>query len=215
MDRNSAVTRINAGLGFMESGNAMESHIIDRLQEAQRDLEKGKTLPKFLILEDQTLSLVEGSHTVALPSDFLRVDDEVPIHYTPEDSDIPVFLEKKMYADAVLGQLSSSDDARAPSVYVVRQSTLDFIVEADTDYTLTWNYYAAAEVLSTNVENLWLLHAPEWLIGEAGYRMAFDARDKDAMAMFDDMRKRARAAQFAEDLLDDESGGPFRMGANL
>lgn len=215
MLRSEAIQRINDGLGFMATGNSLEATIIKRLQEAQRDLERGKTLPKFLIAEDEPLALVAGTSTVALPSDFLRIDDEVQLHYTPATSDIPVFLEKKFYTDAVLAYMQTATAAAVPKVYVMRKATIDFIYPADTDYALLWNYYRAADVLSSDIENAWLANAPEWLIGEAGMRVARDARDPDALSVFTEMRQAGRAAIFAEDLADDESGGPFVMGANL
>jgi hypothetical protein len=215
MNRTVAVQRINEGLGFMADGNALEAKIILRLQEAQRDLEKGKTLPKFLLQEDQTLSFLSGDHTVALPDGFLRLDDEVLPHFTPSTSDLPTFLTKKSYMDAVVANILETNEAVAPSVFVLRRTVIDFITTADQDYTLLWNYYKAADALTTDIENAWLENAPEWLIGEAGYRIAQSARDSDAMAIFEDIRKRGRAAIFAEDLLQDESGGPFVMGANL
>lgn len=215
MLRSEAIQRINEGLGFMADGNSLEDTIVRRLQEAQRDLEKGKTLPKFLIEEDATLNLVAGDHFVPLPSDFLRIDDEVQLHYTPATSDIPVFLEKKFYTDAVLAYMQTETAAAVPKVYVLRKSTIDFIYPADNDYTLLWNYYKAADVLTSDIENAWLANAAEWLIGEAGLRMARDARDSDAVSIFTEMRQAGRAAVFAEDLLQDESGGPFVMGANL
>lgn len=215
MNRSTAIERINDGLGFMSSGNAMEPKIILRLKEAQRDLEKGKTLPKFLIEEDSPLTLLTGEHSVAKPSDFLRVDDEVQIHYIPDGYEVPIFLRKRFYNDAVAANIREQNDPVAPSIYVLRQSTIDFVTTADTDYTLYWNYYKAAEVLDTDIENAWLEHAPEWLIGEAGLRIASDARDAEAVALFGEMLKRARAAHFAN-LLDEElSGGPLQMGANL
>lgn len=214
MDRDTAVLRINDGLGFMAAGNALEAKIILRLQEAQRDLEKGKTLPKFLIEEDAALTLLATTHTVALPTGFLRVDDEVPIHYTPADSDLPVFLSKKFYNDAVLANIRETNEAAGPTVYVIRKTVIDFVTTADTDYALLWNYYKAADLLTTNVENAWLANAPEWLIGEAGLRMAMDARDKTAVEIFSSMRQAGRAAQFADDIADEEAGGPLQMGAN-
>src|SRR5688572_18012393 len=102
MLRSTAVQRINDGLGFRADGHSLESKIILRLQEAQRELEKGKTLPKFLILEDQTLTLLAGDHTIALPSNFIREDDENRIHYTPPDVNLPYYLSPKRYSDAVL-----------------------------------------------------------------------------------------------------------------
>ena len=53
MTRGEAVLRLNDSVGFRLSGHDKEAMFINRLQEAQRDLEAGKTLPRFLIQEDQ------------------------------------------------------------------------------------------------------------------------------------------------------------------
>ena len=79
--RSEAVRRINDGLGFRPDGHSLEPKIILRLQEAQRDLELGKTLPRFLIREDQTVVLLAGAHTALLPSDFIREDDDNRLHF--------------------------------------------------------------------------------------------------------------------------------------
>jgi hypothetical protein len=61
--------------------------------------------------------------------------------------------------------------------------------------------------------NDWLTYAPEWLIGEAGFRLAKDLRDTTAVDLFDDMRQRARAASFGELIADEDAGGPIVMGS--
>jgi hypothetical protein len=98
-----------------------------------------------------------------------------------------------------------------PSVFAIRKSTIDFIATPQMDTDFIWNYYRGSMTLETNVTNAWLTYTPEWIIGEAGYRIAMDVRDQTAMGLFDDMRQRARAATFADILLDE--GGPFIMGA--
>lgn len=214
MDRSAAVARIKEGLGFRKS---LDTTIVSRLQEAQRDLEKGKTLPKFLIKEDQSVSLLAGTHTVAIPSDFLREDDNSRLHYTPANTNKPRFLERRNYTDAVIANIRTNSASTAPSVYAIRKSVIDFIVNADIAYTLTWNYYAKAVVLTSNVENEWLKddNMPEWLIGEAGYRIAKDLRDQTAMQLFNDMRTQGRAAIFGETIIDELEEGPLQMGADL
>jgi hypothetical protein len=208
--RSVAVTRIQDGLGF---ATRQSDKIILRLQEAQRELELGKTLPKFLLREDQTFTLLAGTHSVALPTEFARLDDDNPPYFTAVGATIPTFVTiKRSYKDAV--EANASDTPASPKVAVIRYATMDFIVPADTDYGFTWNYYFHAGLLTSDVENRWLQYAPEWLIGEAGYRMAFDARDKDAMANFDSMRKMGRAAVFGEIVVNEESSGPFIMGAS-
>lgn len=211
MDRDTAVVRIQDGLGF---ATRQASIIILRLQEAQRDLEKGKTLPKFLLQEDQPLTLVSGTHTIALPTGFLRMDDDNPPHFTPTGESQPTFISmKRSYKEAVVA--NATTEPAAPVVGVIRNSVIDFIVNADMNYSLLWNYYKAASLLTTNIENEWLANAPEWLIGEAGWRMAMDARDKDAVSIFEALRKSGRAAVFGEIIASEEASGPLVMGANL
>jgi hypothetical protein len=89
---------------------------------------------------------------------------------------------------------------------VIRASTIDFITKANVNYTLTWNYFAEDQILTTDIENKWLREAPEWLIGEAGYRISKDARDPDAIQLFDGLRTQGRAACFGTLLPTDAVG---------
>lgn len=219
--RTQAVQRINRDIGFRPAGNPLEATIVDVLQEAQRDLEKGKTLPKFLLLEDQTLTFTAGTHTIAKPARFLRESDEVRIRFFPTSSTVPRFLTRKLYIDAVEANLkphnspNSSIQPTAPSVYVMRQSTIDFITVADATYTLYWDYYQSDLVLTTDIENLWLKNASDWLIGEAGLRLATSLGNQQAVGAFTNLEARGRAAAFAEDIASEEASGPFVMGLNL
>jgi hypothetical protein len=83
------------------------------------------------------------------------------------------------------------------------------------DYALEWNYYRHGGVLLPDEQNLWLEHAPEWLIGEAGLRMAMDKRDKGAVDIFTSMMQKGRMAVYADDRAFEDAGGPIAMGANL
>lgn len=211
MNRTTAVTRIQDGLGF---ASRQSDKIVLRLQEAQRELEAGKTLPPFLLQEEQTLSLLTGTSTVATPSGFLRIDDAFKPYFIASGETAPTFLQvKRNFTDAF--EANFDGESQGPKVMVVRKATIDFINNADVDYTVIWQYYKAADLLVTDIENAWLLHAPDWLIGEAGWRMAMDARDKDAVVIFDNLRKTGRAATFGEIVAGEEASGPLIMGANL
>lgn len=211
MLRDVAVTRIQDGLGF---ATRQSDKIVLRLQEAQRELEMGKTLPPFLLQEAQTLTLLIGTNSVALPAGFLRIDDQFRPYFIGTGATSPTFLSvKRAYTDAL--DAVFDDTAAGPKVLVIGRSTISFINNADATYTIFWQYYKAADSLATNIENAWLANAPEWLIGEAGWRMAMDLRDKDAVTVFDNLRKTGRAAVFGEIVADEESGGPLVMGANL
>lgn len=215
MLRSVAVKRINDGLGFRPDGHSLEAKIILRLQEAQRDLERGKTLPRFLLEEDFQDTLEAGDHTIPLPAGFIRMSDENRPHFTPVGSSLPTFLVRKLYTDAVLSNLRETAETTAPEIYVIRKTTIDFITTADVDYNLTFSYYKSGDVLDSDIENVWLANAPEWLIGEAGERIALDIRDKDAVMLFGEIKKRGRAAIFGEELAAEQEDMPFQMGLNL
>lgn len=213
MLRDVAVQRISDGLGFWPAGHSKEATIILRMQEAQRDLERGKTLPRFLLQEGATLSLLSGASTVALPAGFLREGDNKIRYYDTEGN--PTFIFRKYLNDAIEAQALPTGETSAPQIYVIRNTLIDFITVADQAYTLYWDYYKAGDLLTSNIENAWLANAPEWLIGFAGKRIAADVRDPDAVSLFQDMEKSARAAWFADDITLELSGGPLVMGANL
>lgn len=213
-----AVTRVNNAIGFRAAGHSLEGVIAARFGEAQDDLEMGKTLPKFLLQEDQTLSLTAGNHTVPIPTGFARADDERPISYVITGQSRPTFLQqKRIYKDAIDAYSGSDFTTTGFKVYVIRNSVIDFIINAPSTTTFTWNYYKYADAFTLNAENQWLAHksAKWWLVGEAGYRVALDIRDQIAMKLFDDMRQRARAATFGDILAREDESGPLVMGANL
>lgn len=213
MTRSDAIARIQRGLGFRQG---LTNAIISALQEAQRELEKGKTLPKFLLQEDQALTLISGTHTVAIPDGFIREYDDEPLRYLPLGSQEYTVLPRKIYSAALAANFESNETS-GPKIYVLRSTTIDFITTANQDYDLLWTYYARADVLDSDIENAWLAdtHGPEWLIGEAGWRIASDLRDTTAASIFDNMRKTMRASVLGEIIDLELSGGPMFMGSNL
>lgn len=212
MLRSAAVARIARGLGFR---SGLDAIIVDALQEAQRKLEAGdKTRPRFLIQEDQTMILTPGNHAIALPTGFLAIVDDQKPHFVGTSSNTPVFLSPKFYEDAVVAQIRTTNVPRAPSIYVLRKSTIDFIATANTTYTFTWSYYKAAALLTTDIENEWLLGAPDWIIGEAGLIVAMDTRDKAAIEIFTGLRQTGRAMCFGDVIAREDAESPRSMGAN-
>lgn len=216
-----AVARIKEGLGFL-TGSHHDARILARLKEAQRDFEGGKSLPRFLLQEDQTLSLASGARTVALPTGFLRIYDDEKIYYLPADSTKPLFLVRKYFTDAALayqtyreGSLITQPESAAPLVYVIRKSTIDFMTLADAAYTLYWSYYKRGTEITLGATNEWLTNATNWIIGEAGHRMAMDMRDADAIGIFQTLAQKGRAEVFGEIVAAEEADGPLQMGANL
>lgn len=214
MLRSAAITRIQDDLGF---ANRQSDKIVNRLQEAQRILEAGTSLPRFLVQEAQTLALAAGDSTIARPAGFLRFDDEFKPYFLDVTTSRPHFLRVvRSYSDAY--QANITGDAEAPAVMVILKSTISFINPLNEARTIYWQYFKAAQVLATDIENEWLADTrggADWLIGEAGWRMAMSVRDKEAVTIFDNLRKTGRAACFGEIVAQEESSGPLVMGANL
>jgi hypothetical protein len=214
-----AVQRVNRGIGFRRTGNSLETQIAACFQEAQDDLEMGKTLPKFLLREGQSLVLGVGNHTVPLPDLFARASDDEYIHYVKTNESTPTFLQPKaIYSDALKAyQGSDLTMTNGFKVYVIRNTVIDFILAATVATTFTWSYYKYADPFALNAANEWLSHksAKWWLIGECGYRISQDLRDDRAAAIFDGIRQRGRAATFGDILAMEDSAGPLQMGANL
>lgn len=210
--RSLAVARIARGLGFR---SGLDTVIIDALQEAQRSLEAGdKTRPRFLLQEDATLTLAAATHATTLPTGFLGIKDDERPHFVGTSSDTPIFLTPKSYEDAVVSQIRTADTPRGPSIYVLRTTTIDFITTADVAYIFTWSYYKSAALLTTDIENVWLANAPDWLNGEAGLLVAMDLRDKAAVEIFTGMARRGRAMCFGDIVSREDNESPRAMGSN-
>lgn len=217
MDKAGAIARIKRGLGFM-TGTSRDAAIVDALSEAQRELEMGKTLPRFLLEQDQPLNVLAGASSAPIPTGFLRQFDDERLHFLPTDSELTVFLNRKLYIDGILAYRRNDAGvviarSASPKIYVIRKDTIDFLSPMDRNYSFLWSYYKRAADLASASGNAWLDNVPEWLIGEAGMRIAADARDAPAVQLFQQMALKAQSAYLKEIAASDEADGPYVMGA--
>lgn len=209
MIRTVAVQRIQQGLGFSAT---LADSIVLRMQEEQRDLERGKTLPDFLLVEDAPLSLAAHTTSVSLPTNFLRRSNQVIRYTVPGGATLGATVPWREY-DAAFEAYGASD-AGGPSAAVLRNTSILFLPASDRAYTLTWTYYRKDDKLDADIENLWLANAPELIIGGAGLRIAKDKRDANAIALFGDMYKQARSTWFGETIVQESEDGPMLLGSN-
>jgi hypothetical protein len=209
MLRDEAVERVAEGLGFRPD---LTHLIVKRLQEAQTSLEQGKSLPRFLLAEDQPIFTSTGVRNTALPVDFLREFDYEPLRYV--DRTVGGKLTRAVLVDAfdAYGP-PPANGVGVPQKYVLRNATVDWYPVPDGMYELTWSYYARAATLDANIENEWLASGADWLIGEAGYRLAMSLRDAEAVALFSAMRTEGRQAVLFDDVAREFSGRPYVLGA--
>jgi hypothetical protein len=210
--RDAAVVRIQRGLGFRTD---QVDNIVEALQEAQRLLERGRTLPYFLLEEDQDIAVVADERSVALPERFLREHPEERMHFYDSAGALR-FLEK-MDFDYIHPSFVDEDSGQ-PTAYVLRKNTLEIFPLPDADYTLVWSYYKGAESLATNLENAWLEEeygAPEVLIGRAGMIVAADLTNATAFAKFQAMFNEAFVGMIADGVQRDQENNPLYMNGRL
>lgn len=215
MTRDQAVARIQQGLGFRTD---KADEIVLALKEAQRQMERGQTLPRFLKVRNAPLSLLANTQTVNLPSGFLRrvTGDEGRINY----SDVtygprPRYLPWKSYDDGY--RAYAEYNPGGPSIAVLRDVDIYFFPLADRTYSLQWDYYKKGDPLNNGGDtNEWLddEQIPELLIGTAGMKIARDMQDAAAVQIFAAMEAEARASLFKDTVLEEDNDGPFVLGAN-
>lgn len=210
MLRSVAIARIKRGLDFRTVGDA---DIVNQLQESQRLLEKGKDLPRFLLVEDETQTIVAGTGEVNLPTGFLREADDLSFQYYDSVNNEQVALEKISVSE---GKLRFADStAGRPRAYALRKDTIAFYPERDISYDLVWSYYKAGTLLDSDITNEWLTYNPEALIGHAGMVYARDLGNVGAQQRFQQMYQEAWAGQFAEDVERERDNDPIYMGGRL
>ena len=219
MLRSEAITIIKRGLGYRQTQDAS---IIAALKEAQRQLELGHTLPRFLLEFDTPITVTANNPLIVLPSGFIRFHDDYDLYYVNSDG-ARVFLPRKNYTEAYQAYVASGDEngqviettSSYPQVVVQRTKTSAQLVPTSTvGFTAYLTYYKAATVLDSDVENVWLANAPDVLIGMAGMIVAGDVRDKDALARFT-ARANLGGKSLMGDIIEDElAGRALVMGRN-
>jgi hypothetical protein len=213
MLRDEAVVRVQDGLAFRKD---RETEIVKRMQEVQRDLERGKTLPSFLKTSD-TESLLAGAQSYTLPTDFLRITND-RIQIDPDGTTDPRYWRRLSWASLETISKVEPTVTGSPRYVVLNKSAglIYFDVYLATPQQIYFQYYRKADLLTSNIENLWLEHAPELIIGDAGRRIAADMRNQTAVQLFSTMYNECRATWFKEAIQDeqDEEGFLVLGGAN-
>lgn len=187
MTRDEAVSIIQTQLGFRSD---LATQIITQLKFAQQVLESNPTKPWFLVTEDAYIRTLSGDDRVPVPSDFIQEVDSAVLHYVPDTVTAlnpEVDLKKddydvlrQNYRDTSTGTIKTGP----PEAYCLLGNYFRIFPTPDDDYLLRQIYMAPDTVLSSNIENNWLLHFPYLLIGKAGVFIASALRDSAALATF-------------------------------
>ena len=179
MLRSAAISRIQQGLGWRSD---LTTPIVSALQEAQRELEGGQTLPWFLLQEDQTFSAtVANGGAVTLPTGFLKFHKDEGPQITSTDQGIK-YLPHKPFDEAKVFYADTDDGE--PQAYTLRSTTVKFWPTPDATYSVTASYYKRGTLLDSDITNAWLTEAPELLIARAGLIVAVDLENEVSTKKF-------------------------------
>lgn len=240
MDRDTAVARIQEKLGFRTD---LVTVIQNTLQDMQDELERGATLPDFLLQEDQTFTITPANPATAtpqeysLPSGFIKEADEADggqlrwQQFTPGPT---LFVQKMDLKPAEMYffnrrsgiwdddvEIIVTEDTQfspgAPLVYVLRKATVRIYPGPDVTYNLLWSFYKHDLVLNGgNVSNnQWLTNTPWLLISKAGIHLARSLRDADALAYFTAMNEEASKTGLARLYERERADRDYAMGSKL
>lgn len=139
----------------------VRADVVTEINTALDTLERGTFFPWFLE-ETAQLDIAIGDTFKALPSDFAREAEESRPYYTLEGT--LHYMTKRFYG-TLLGETPTK-----LMYYAIRGNDFHFRMPADIAYTVYVDYYARqGDPLAdntTDVSNLWLLNAKDWVMNE-------------------------------------------------
>lgn len=177
MDRDTAVGLVRKRLGNLQ-GTFLDADIITEMQLQQDTLERGPTLPWFLLSQRNDTYTTVGEERIALPVDFLREYEDGCLFYFNESynpavdsSDGPWRGLEKDSWDAL--KLAYQVRTGPPEKYALSDGYFRIFPLPDEAYLLRMIYYQKGSSLSTNVtDNVWLTFAPDLLIAQTAQVIA-------------------------------------------
>ena len=225
---------IRTHLGF--NSGLSESKIVRQIVRAQEMLEEFPELPDFLRVYNHEIAVAEGVNFTALPTDFIRFMDEPAVFifdatenalrpYQPLFRRLEIPPNYDYLGTGYYNEVTSVNVNTYPEFYVLRrdQTTapfnnfIDFYKFPTTRaMTLRVNYFKKADSLSGAIDqNHWTLFAPELLVGMAGAAIASGLRDRDAIAVFNEIRSTALKQVYEHGFANDQGGiRPVMGGEN-
>jgi len=210
------VTMIKARLAN-SNDSSLDALIIDVANVVQDALEQEPELPWFLEKDTnaagENMSTVASTETVALPSDFLREEEEkmevLFVQDTTQD-DTWTGLTRDDYT-SIKQKITGSGQ---PSYYDIYGSNIYLRKIPDAVYTLRLLYkYSDDAIVTGTTENQWMKYASDWIMAETGFRMASTYVVMPAIAQqFSFEMARARTRVSNDTIARREAGQMRQMG---
>lgn len=184
MIRDKAVDLLLGRLGQRNS-TVLKQAIIDEMVFVQETtLEGREELPWFLLSETSSKSTATNEERIVLPSDFLLEWEEGGL-YLQETDGTETLLEREDWD--VLKAEPRLEGAGKPTFYDLVGDYYLLRKTPDAVYEMKMRYYQKATSLtgvygdSSNIENVWLANASDWLIAETGVIIASQRLQSDKM----------------------------------
>lgn len=209
MTRDQAVAQMQMILGFRSD---KASELRTQLMYAQQNLESQEFLPWFLRSEVAYTTTTIDESRLALPDDFIREDEDEALFLYDADAEEDEQWTALEKADTDTLRSVYQSTTGAPEAYSITPDYFRIMPIADEEYTIKLVYYAKDTVLSNDVENKWLKHASDWLMGAAGQPIAAGLRDTAALNIFRDMEARGRAAMIKASTAREAENRRYVMG---
>lgn len=209
MLRDIAVARVKMHLGFKTN---LDAEIVQAMIEMQAQLERDKELPGFLRKSFAAFATVADVKTLAVPTDFIREYDGDQLFVTNDDGEESPVIKDLQGFLRLRWPTPTAEENSLPQRYALVARTYHFYPTPDAVYTLNGTYYAHDEVLSTNIENKWLLELPEILIARAGMLLGSGLRDKEGLTILATMDQIATKKLHEMTTAEDQAGTKPVMG---
>lgn len=182
MTRAQLVALIQSRLGQRTS---LDATVVAELQLAQTELESEPFLPWFLetsVIDSTTFVTVASTRTLAVPTGFIREQDEQEAFMLKSGSYRYTITRKPM---DVLLQDTSLASAGFPKYYDRVFNTIYLFPTPDAAYNGTLLYFVGDAVLSADgTTNNWSTYAPELLVARAGMSVGVVLRDANIVKYF-------------------------------
>ena len=209
MTRDEAVARAQVSLGFRTD---KVPEIINALQDAQLEAERGPDLPWWLVTEVASRDTVIDEERIPLPTDFLREYEGGALWYFNGSATDDRDKWRELIKETVDELRVTFPGEGTPCAYALDECYFRIFPTPDAIYTLKMRYYKRAAVLSSNIENDWLKHEPFLLIGKAGQRVAEGLRDQTAVQVFQQQELEAFQRMLRETRAREDANSNYVMG---
>jgi hypothetical protein len=209
MLRDAAVARVKQLLGFKQD---LDPEIVQAMIETQEDLERSSELPFFLRKNYVGLVTAENNPVVNVPADFIREWDDDQMFVMNELLDeFPVVKDQEGYLRL---RWPINQGQGMPQKYARVYREFHFYPTPNLIYELNGAYYAKAESLSSNIENVWLKELPFILIARSGLLVGGGLRDKEGIAIFSTMNDMMTTKLHQMTAADDAAGSRPVVGGD-